>query len=118
MYIMNVLVHNRVLVKTPLTNYKKSREILEKHAACEYHVRAVDRAYFLKRRFVNPQQKIDTRLTDVNDTNYRYNSDILPAIFGAVIVCARQRIALQGHQQDKIVLETLPDTVKAILLHF
>ena len=57
----------------------------------------------------NPEQKIDnSRLTDVNDRNYKFNSEPLPANVEAVIMCARQRVALQGHKQDKINFDSPP----------
>jgi len=39
---------------------------------------------------------------DCNAKNFRFNSQVLPSIVDAVLLCAKQRIALQGHQQDKI----------------
>lgn len=36
------------------------------------------------------------------------NSEALPAIVEAVIMCAMQKIALQGHQQDKIDFGSAP----------
>ena len=41
-------------------------------------------------------------MQDVNARNFKFNSKILPLIIEAVITCARQIIAFQGHQQDKI----------------
>ena len=43
-----------------------------------------------------------------NARNFRLNSEALPAIVEAVIMCAMQRIALQGHQQDKIDFGSAP----------
>ena len=39
---------------------------------------------------------------DCNANNFRFNSEVLPVIVECVLLCARQRIALQGHQQDNI----------------
>ncbi len=97
-----------VFIKTPFVNYNKSKKICENHAAKEYHSRAVDRAYHFRMNYSNPEQRIDNRLTDINTTSFRFNSKVLPAIVEAVITCARQRIALQGHQQDKVDFGSLP----------
>ena len=91
-----------VFVKTPFVNYNKSKEICRKHAQTDYHSRAVTRAYHFRKNYSNPEQRIDSRLSDINARNFRLNSEALPAIVEAVIMCAMQRIALQGHQQDKI----------------
>ena len=45
---------------------------------------------------------IDSRLMDGNGKNFRFNSQVLPSIVEAVLLCAKQRIAFQAHQQDKI----------------
>jgi len=89
-------------VCTPFTNYNKSKELCEGHAKKEYHLRAMDRAYEFKRGWVNPTTRIDSRLMDCNAKNFRFNSQVLPSIVDAVLLCAKQRITLQGHQQDKI----------------
>ena len=39
---------------------------------------------------------------DCNTKNVRFNSEVLPSIIEGVILCARQIIALQAHQQNKI----------------
>ena len=39
---------------------------------------------------------------DCNSRNFKFNSQVLPSLVEAVLLCAKQRIALQAHQQDKI----------------
>lgn len=99
-----------VFVKTPFVKYNKSKEICRKHAQTDYHSRAVTRAYHFRTNYSNPEQRIDSRLSDmhINARNFRLNSEALPAIVEAVIMCAMQRIALQGHQQDKIDFGSAP----------
>ena len=92
-------------------NYNKSKEHLEKHSSKEYHQRAGDRAYNFVKNYSNPQESVDSRLTDVGDRNYQlinFNTSILPVIAEAVITCARQRIPLQGHKQDKTDFDSPP----------
>ena len=95
-------------LKKPWLNYNKSKEHLEKHSSKEYHQRAGDRAYNFVKNYLNPQQRVDGRLTDVGDRNFNFNTSILPVIAEAVITCARQRVLLQGHKQDKINFDSPP----------
>ena len=60
------------------------------------------------KNYSNPQQRVDSRLTDVGDRNFDFNTSILPVIAEAVTTCARQRISLQGHKQDKIGFNSPP----------
>ena len=85
-------------LKKPWLNYNKSKEHLENHSSKKYHQRAGDRAY----NFVN------NRLTDVSDRNFNFNTSVLPVIAEAVITCARQRIPLQGHKQNKTDFDSPP----------
>ena len=89
-------------VCTPFTNYNKSKELCEKHTKKEYHIRAIDRAYAFKQTCSNPTARVDSQLMDCNARNFRFNSEVLPSIVEGVLLCARQRIALQAHQQDRI----------------
>ena len=95
-------------MKKPWLNYNKSKEHLEKHSSKEYHQRAGDRAYNFVKTYSKPQQRVDSRLTDVGDRNLNLNTSILPVIAEAAITCANQRIPLQGHKQDKIDFDSPP----------
>ena len=95
-------------MKKSWLNYSKSKEHLEKHSSKEYHQRAGDRAYNFVKNYSSPQQRVDSKLTDVGDRNFNFNTSILPVIAEAVITCARQRIPLQGHKQDKIDFDSPP----------
>ena len=67
-------------LKKPWLNYNKSKEHLEKHSRKEYHQCAADRAYNSVKNYSNPQQRVDSRLTDVGDRNCNFNTSILPVI--------------------------------------
>ena len=54
--------------------------------------------------------RIDSRLTQINSRNHKFNSEVLPSIVKAVITCARRRIDLQGDHKDKIDFSELPQT--------
>ena len=88
-------------VCAPIKNYK-SKELMEKHAKHAYHTRAVNSAFEFTRRWVNPESRIESHIIDKNSRNFKSNSEVLPTIVEAVLLCAKQRIALQGHHQDKI----------------
>ena len=105
-------------LKKPCLNYNKSKEHLEKHSSKEYHQRAGNRAYKFVKNYSNPQQRVDSRLKDVGDRNFNFNTSILPVIAEAVITCARQRIPLQDHKQDKIaVLRLLAKNIPELKEH-
>ena len=89
-------------VNTPFVNYNKSKEILAKHSNNVYHMRAVETSYAFKSSYSNPVTRIDNRLMDINQKNFLFNCKVLPVLIEAVLICARQKIALQGHRQDKI----------------
>ncbi|XP_062519282.1 uncharacterized protein LOC134194370 [Corticium candelabrum] len=83
-----------VFVRTPFVNYNKSKEIRGRHATTEYHSRAVDRAYYFRMHYFNPEARIDNRMTDINARNYKFNLEVVPTIVEAVIMRGKQRIAL------------------------
>ena len=98
----NEKTHLGGFVCTPFKNYNKSKELLERHAKNDYHLNAIDRAHEFTRRWVNPVSRIDSQLLDRNAKNFKFNSEVLPCIVETVLLCAKQRIALQAHLQDKI----------------
>lgn len=69
---------------------------------------AADRALAFKANYTNPQSKVDSLLLDVGAKNFKLNREILPPIVETVITSSRQRIALQGHSQDKIDFSSPP----------
>ena len=89
----------KIFVNAPFVNYNKSKEILTKHSRNMYHLRAVERSYSFKANYSNPQSRIDSRLADIDERNFKFNSEVLPILIEAVLTCARQKIPLQGHQQ-------------------
>ena len=61
-------------VKVRLTNYNKSTELLEMHSKKVYNLRAMYMAYAFRTSHVNPQPRINIRLTDINSRNHKFNS--------------------------------------------
>ena len=91
--------HLGAFVCTPFKNYNKSKELMEKHAKHGYHLRAVVE---FTRRWINPDSRIDSQIIDKNSKNFKFNMEVLPTIVETVLLCAKQRISLQGHHQDKV----------------
>ena len=94
--------HLGAFVCTPFKNYNKSKELMERHAKHAYHLRAVDHAFEFTRRWINPESRIDSQIVDKNSKNFKFNMEVLPTIVETVLLCAKQRISLQGHHQDKV----------------
>ena len=89
-------------VRTPFNNYNKSKELFERHSKAKYHLVACTRANELKQRWGNPSLRIDCQLSEQSAENYSFNSEVLSLIVESVLLCAKQRIPLQAHRQDKI----------------
>lgn len=91
-------------VTKPFINYNKSKEKCEnmpkRYTICEPLTKRTN-----LNRHITTQSK---ELIDISSQNYKFNSKVLPLIVEAVISCARQKIALQGHQQDKIYFAIPP----------
>ena len=96
--------HLGAFVNVPFVNYNKSNEVCKKHGSRDYHLSAADRALAFKSSYTNPQSRIDSVIIDVGAKNFKINSEILPLIVESVLTCSRQRIALQGHNQDTVLL--------------
>ena len=97
-----------VFVRTPFVSYQKSSEMFEKHCKSKHHLKAVDQAYYFKETYYNPAKRVDTQISAERGKNFKFNSEILPIIVEAVITCGQQRMALQGHHQDKIDFSSQP----------
>ena len=96
-------------VQGKISQFTPSQETWSSYAerlGCKnvYHLRAVQRSYTFKASYSNPEIRIDSRLTDTNQKNFLFNSEILHVLVEAVLTCARQKVALQGHKQVKIDL--------------
>lgn len=58
--------------------------------------------YEFKKPWLNPAARIDSLIKNYNAKNFRFNSEVLPVIVEGILLCARQRIASEAHQQDNI----------------
>ena len=93
-------------VKTPFRNYNKSKELLDGHESKEYHKRCIERACSIRAQQSNVKNRIDVQVNQQATQNVHKNLLILPHIIDAVMLCAKQQIALRGHRDDKIDFST------------
>ena len=47
-------------------------------------------------------QGLKSQLMDCNPKNFRLTFEVFPSIVEGVLLCARQRISIQAHQQDRV----------------
>ena len=67
----NEKTHLGAFVCTPFKNYNKSKELMERHAKHDYHLRAVDQAFEFTGKWVNPESRIDNQIIDKNSKNFK-----------------------------------------------
>lgn len=95
-------------VKTPFRTYNKSKEKFDGHETKEYHKKAVERSYVVRAQVSNIQKRIDTQIDSVRMDNIQSNKTVLPLIVDAVMLCAKQQIALRGHRDYNIDFAEAP----------
>ena len=96
-----------VLVSSPLINFKKALEILEKHTGKVYHKEAVATmdTFFLK-VMTSQQEKISVQLSDAAKQLVASNRRKIQSIVETVILCGRQNIPLRGHRDSGVDVES------------
>lgn len=94
--------HLGAFVRTPFTNYNKSKEGLTGHEQKKYHQECIKRLADAQSSLASPANRIDANLNRALQKTVEENMHILPSIVEAVIYCAKQQIALRGHRDDKI----------------
>ena len=77
------------LNKKQLGAFVKS-PLIKKHASKEYHMTTIDHAYGFKSSYTNSQARVDSQRLDISDNNYMLNSERVPTVVDAVLMCARQ----------------------------
>ena len=82
-------------VKNAFQNLAKSEKIAE-HEGTKYHQRSYEKAESFLRTFENPTEAVNHGKR--RESNYEHNVHILKMIIEAVILCAEQGLALQGHR--------------------
>ena len=87
---------------SPFRTYNKSKEKFDGHKTKEHHKKAVERSYVVRAQVSNIQKRIDTQIDSVRIDNIQSNKTVLPLIVDAVMLCAKQQIALRGHRHYSI----------------
>ena len=98
-----------VLVNKPLTNFKKATEKLDEHFHDKhFHKAAMEAAMLFIKVQKNKSLSIDQQLSNLRRQNVAKNRLVLRSIVEAVILCARQGLALRGHRDDSTHVESAP----------
>ena len=97
-----------VLVKRPLTNFKKASEKLAEHCAKSQksHHDAMEKAMTFIAVMENQALSIDQQLNSERSKWVAENCTKLRSIAATVIFCGRQGIALRGYHDDGPVVQT------------
>ena len=94
-----------VLVSSPLLNFKKALEILEKHMGKDYHKEAVVKMDTFVRVMSGSQDNISVQLSNVAKDLVSTNRKKLQSIIETIILCGRQNIPLRGTYDTTLDLE-------------
>ena len=98
-----------VLVKKPLTNFKKATEKLDEHFHDkQFHKAAMEAAMLFIKLQKNKSLSIDQQLSNLRRQHVAKNRLVLQSIVETVMLCARQGLALRGHRDDSTHVESAP----------
>ena len=95
-----------VLVKTPLTKFKKALELFDKHQAKSYHKTAVVKLEEFTKVMSGQQQSIRVRLNESARELVASNRRKLQSIVETIGFCGRQNIPLRGHRDSGLDVES------------
>ena len=95
-----------VFVKTPFTNYNKSKEKLD--ARETYHKRCIKRTGCIWAQIANIENRIDTQINTIALQNVQRNKAVLLFIKDAVMLCVKQQLGLRGHRDDDVQFDQPP----------
>ena len=94
-----------VLVSSPLLNFRKALEILEKHMGKDYHKLAVVKLETFVKVMSGSQDSISVQLSNVAKDHVATNRKKLQSIIETVILCGRQNIPLRGSRDASLDIE-------------
>ena len=89
-----------ILVKTPMTKYKKAIEILKNHDTLDYHKTAMAKMSGFVMTRENPQQSIANLLDLQRKEEIEKNRRLLVPIVQTLVFCGRNVLPLRGHRDD------------------
>ena len=110
-----------LLVKTPLTDFKRALEKLDQHADRHYHKQSVVAMDEFVKVLSGEQQDIQSQLDDMSTAEVTENRKKMRSIVETIILCGRQNIPLRGHRDNMLDLERDETANKGnfwALLHF
>ena len=94
-----------VLVKNPLSNFKKALESLHKHAEKSYHKTTVVKMDEFLKVMTGQQPSIRVRLNEAAMQLVASNRRKLQSIIETILLCGRQNIPLRGHRDSGLDIE-------------
>ena len=89
-----------VLVSSPLVNFKKALEMLNKHLEKAYHNTAVVKMDAFIRMMSGQQANIRVQLDDAAKQVVASTRKKLHSIIETIVLCGRQNIPLRGHRDS------------------
>ena len=97
-----------ILVNTPLTNFRKALEILDKHSHKQYHKTAILKMNDFQKVMTNRQTSVQVQLNQAAVELVRNNRKKLVSIIQTIILCGQQNIPLRGHRDSSVNIENDP----------
>ena len=95
-----------VLVSSPLLNFKKALEILEKHIGRDYHKLAVVKMDTFMKVMSGSQDSISVQLSNLaKDLAATNRKKLQLSIIETIILCGRQNITLHGSREASLDVE-------------
>ena len=94
-----------VLVSSPLVNFKKALELLNKHLEKSYHKTAVVKMDAFIRVMSGQQANIRVHLDEAAKQVVASNRKKLHSIVETIVLCGWQNIPLRGHRDSGLDLE-------------
>ena len=94
-----------MLVKTPLTSFRKALELCNKHADKLYHKTAVTKLEAFRKVMTSQQPSIREQLNKAAAQMVATNRKKLRSITETIILCGRQNIPLRSHRDSGMDVE-------------
>jgi hypothetical protein len=97
-----------ILVNTPLTNFRKALEALDKHANKECHKTAILKMDDFQKVMTKRQRSVQVQLNQAAIELVESNHKKLESIMQTIFLCGRQNIPLRGHRDSSMDVENNP----------
>ena len=90
-------------VTKPFKTWPKKTQALSTHAKASYHAASLAKMSEFVKRYKNPSQAIDTKLSSQAQKTIEENKKVIESLLHIVMLCGKQGLALRGHRDDNIV---------------